>query len=178
MAGHFRDTAAAVPQSSGTVRRVAAMSKVSRRTLLATGAGAVAAATLSGCGFESGAEATASADDVALVEQALQDEAAFAGMCQDIQSRHRRLATRIEVVIAGQFVHEEALTASLEEPPPTSSGSVETGLAPTAISREASRLHERRTADCLVSQSGPLARLFASIAASHAVTATQWRNVK
>ena len=54
----------------------------------------------------------------------------------------------------------------------------EGALPVTVISREAAILHERRIADCLASQAGPLAQLFASMAASHAVTAADWRTTR
>ena len=113
MTRHFRVTAAITNARSGTVRRVAALRKVSRRTVLTTGAATVAAASMSGCGWENGAQATSAADDVALVTDALDDEVAFAEMCEQVRRRYRRLAARIDVVISGQREHTDALTATL-----------------------------------------------------------------
>ena len=179
MTRHFRVTAAITNARSGTVRRVAALRKVSRRTVLTTGAATVAAASMSGCGWENGAQATSAADDVALVTDALDDELAFAEMCEQVRRRYRQLAARIDVVISGQREHTDALTATLGQPQPTDTEvPISDNLPVTVISREAAILHERRIADCLASQAGPLAQLFASMAASHAVTAEDWRTTR
>ena len=95
------------------------MSKFSRRTVLTTGAATVAAAAVSGCSWENGAQATSAEDDLSLVTDALDDEFAFAEMCQQIRRRYRRLAARIDIVIAGQREHIDALTATLDQPQPT-----------------------------------------------------------
>jgi predicted small lipoprotein YifL len=162
------------------VPRVTRTSIVSRRALLSTGAAAVVTVSLAGCGAKAPTGSAAASDDVAIVESALEDESAFTRMCETLRTQHRDLAPRLDVVITAQLAHEEALADTLSEP--VSSGG-SSGVIPTTrrqairmVSRQAAKLHERRMADCLAAQPGPLAQLFASIAASHAVTAQDWRS--
>jgi hypothetical protein len=147
---------------------------MSRRALLCTGAVTAVVLPLTGCALESGATATAAGDDADLVQAALSDEADFAVTCTSIRERNRRLAKQLDVVIAGQEAHIDALMELLEAPS-APSPTRKPGQSPASVSRTAARLHDKRMADSQAAQAGALAQLFASMAASHAVTAQYWR---
>jgi len=142
--------------------------------VLCTGAVTAAVLPLTGCALESGATATAAADDADLVQAALADEADFAATCKGIRERNRSLTKQLDVVLAGQEAHIAAL-AELGEAPSAPNPTPKPGQSAASVSRTAARLHEKRMADSQAAQAGALAQLFASMAASHAVTAQYWR---
>lgn len=157
------------------MRRVAASTNVSRRAVLSGGAATVAVLSLSGCTVVGDAGANAVAADVDLVEAALAEERAFGALCERLGRNQLKLAEQLEAVAAIQTAHADALAATLvDAPAPTTEPGGSSGTI-RSVSRRADELHDRRMADCAAAEAGALAQLFASIAASHAVTARYWR---
>lgn len=156
---------------------------VSRRALLGATATTTAALALTACGGSTSdpvASSVGAAGDADLAEAAWARENDFRALCLRIRRRHRSLAPRLGVVVAGQLVHEEALAAALPDGErthvselvaiPRQPSQAAALVASTAVELQRSSLH-----DCLQAGSAALARLMASIAASHAVTAEAWR---
>jgi len=164
-------------------------SRLSRRTLLGAGvtSAATAAMLLSGCAGTRDADAEpgqASADsgDLDLADAARSRESDFRGLCLRIRRRHPALADRLDEVIPGLSTHEEALAQAIPDGESTTLSGLSAmppvprreAKAADLVAATAARLHRRCLADSVEAESGALARLLASIAASHAVTAQAW----
>lgn len=152
--------------------------------MVASGTAALGAVT--SCGTETaavraGASTTATGDipaddsDVAVLTSAIGAEAVLLELCSSTRRRHPELLSLVTPVLARQRAHVRRLTDSLEAPPaspsppaPTVPGS-RTG-ALKALTAAFSAAEQNRLDDCLGASSGLLARLFASVSASHAVT--------
>lgn len=134
-----------------------------------------AAVSLQGCGVSGDAGAADDSADVALVVAALKEEQSFGAACTKLAASHAALAAELNAVVATQSAHTDALTEILVEPPTSSTGAERPAGSVRSVTRRADALHDRRMADCRAAQAGALAQLFASMAASHAVTARYWR---
>lgn len=168
---------------------------LSRRRFLSGTATAGAAAALAGCApaatdpaanptptSSAGASAASPgaagpATDVRLVEGAIAHEAALLVLYAAAGRAQRDLKQSLERLVAQQDEHIEALRAALTSPEPRPrprrrrlSGSREVVLA--KVRGGAADAQSARRADALAAQSGPLARLLASMSASHAVAAS------
>jgi hypothetical protein len=120
--------------------------------------------------------------DVLLLADAIADERAVLDYCREAARRHPGAARTFGVVRDIQQAHVRRLRAALSEPvrprrprrPPV----VPAGAA-AAVRRLAGLLaaaEEARLAGCLAAESGLLARLMASVSASHAVNLEHVRN--
>lgn len=138
-------------------------------------AAAAVALTVNGCSVTGAADARDDSDDVALVEAALDEELAFGAFCDRLGDSHRAFAVRLAAVSATQAAHADALSATLDDPPASTTEPEPSNSSIRSVSRQAARLHDRRMADCRAAEAGALAQLLGSIAASHAVTARYWR---
>lgn len=167
---------------------------LSRRRFLFGTATAGAAAALAGCGSaatdpaanppptsSAGAGAAspgaAPASNVRLVEGAIAHEAALLVLYAAAGRAQRDLQESLDRLVSQQDEHIAALRAALTSPEPRPrprrrrlSGSREVVLE--KVRGGAADAQSARRADALAAQSGPLARLLASISASHAVAAS------
>jgi len=119
---------------------------------------------------------------VVLLAGAVADERAVLDYCRQAARRHRGAAQTFGVVRDIQHAHVRRLLAALSEPVrpprPRRPPAVPAGAA-AAVRRLAELLaaaEEARLADCLAAESGLLARLMASVSASHAVNLEDVRN--
>lgn len=161
---------------------------VSRRALMLSGL--VAGSVLTGaCGSRRNrpvpaAGAGEDADpDVVLLTAAIQDEAALLGLALATMRRHRRLDRVVGPMVARQRAHVRAMSAGLSEPPsvqrqrpgrvPRTPAKALAAVGEAAADAEAARLD-----DCLAASSGLLARLLASVSASHAATVETVRRAR
>jgi hypothetical protein len=130
-------------------------------------------ATAPGTTSESGS-ATLPDPDVGLVEAAIADERAILVYCTRDPLRHPPAVLRL--IAAQQRQHVRALRAALTDPGRDTVATVPprppsvTAMRTTARSLLLGAQRQRR-ADALAAESGLLARLFASLSASHAVLA-------
>jgi len=116
-----------------------------------------------------------------LVVDAIASEEALADFGARATKTHPRLATLLKPVQARGEAHAELLRAVLVnvEPPQVRMTTrvprteQATGTKLVALISDA---EQRRLADCLASESGPLARVFASMSASHAAAGTLMRD--
>lgn len=157
---------------------------LSRREAL-SGLGAVAAVwSVAACGFGSDSSSSApepvvsssAGQDVTLLVAAVSDETALVDLARAVVRAHSALARPLAPVIDRQLRHVTALRASLSDPPPlphqTTPRVPKTRRAAlAAVQRTTSDAADRRRDDCLAAESGLLARLLGSLAASHAVSA-------
>lgn len=159
---------------------------LSRRTALGVGVAATAA-VVAGCADEapppasSYPQAAADSADLDLVKAAIEDEQALLDLVTQLRSSERSLRRRLRPVVGAAEQHLAALRAVAPElETETAESPDNAGLDPKsaalAVGRAASRLHRKRSADCIAAEAGALAMLFAAIAAGHAVTAEQWRS--
>lgn len=161
--------------------------QLTRRDLLWAAAISGLAVTSSACATGPSADRTqfgmpsalvhiASSDgDVALVTAAIADEERLLGECARAAAAHPPLRSLVKPLQSGLSVHVAVLRNALTVP----AAHVRATSGPTAQSAEGAvrhllgaftRTEQRRRQDCLAASSGPLARLLASMAASHAVT--------
>lgn len=168
----------------------------SRRVLLRStaSAGAVGAvglaAGLTGCAstaehphaFRPGTrDTTARASvDVALLSRALVDEQRLLAYCNAAERRHPSLKVGLAPVRRVQGEHVAVLRRALPGRAGADSGAHGVPQLPTGAAAVSARLvkmleraERERLTDCLAARSGPLARLLASVSASHAVTLDQ-----
>jgi hypothetical protein len=113
--------------------------------------------------------------DVVVVVDAIADEAALLTLCSRTEQVHPELRDVVRPVAARQRAHVRRLRSSLsvgpEEPVPTRPGVPRSRKAAVAKVRDhVSAAEQSRLDECLGATSGLLARLLASISASHAVT--------
>ncbi len=132
-----------------------------------------AASTTSGAGSPA---ASASQSDVLLVEAAIADERVLLDYCRDAGASHRAIAAVLTRIVAQQGSHVSALRAALADPGQESARRVPAVRGGrkailVTVARLLVAAQQQRRADSLAAESGPLARLFASISASHAVAA-------
>jgi len=187
----------------GSVTRVDGADELSRRSFLGGGA-SVAVGLIGGCASgrdlsksrttrSAGSQistsqqratdlsiAAESAGDVALVVDAIASEEALGNFGARAAKTHPQLATLLQPVRARGEAHAELLRAALVnvEPPqvrlttrvPRAEQATRTKLVALISNAE-----QRRLADCLASESGALARVFASMSASHAAAGTLMR---
>jgi hypothetical protein len=167
---------------------------VSRRALLGGAAAAVAGAVgMAGCASSrsshSGAgpttvSATPSGaasgpvpeSDRAVALDALADEQKVLGIYRALTRSYPRARRPIAALIVVQKRHVDALIGALEIDAPPMSPAVDIPLtAPDiAIPAWAWRAARNRLADCTRVESGSLASMLASMAASHSVVAAEW----
>jgi hypothetical protein len=172
-------------------RPVTDPSTLSRRALMRAGLGGVAlggAALVSGCAESSSTSDSASGSpsrsasggadedpDVRLLTAAIQDEAGLLGLAVVTGREHGELVDVVQPVVSRQRAHVRELSGALTEPPdvhrarpgpvPASTAKALASLSHAVATAEAARLE-----DCLAATSGLLARMFASVSASHATT--------
>jgi hypothetical protein len=113
--------------------------------------------------------------DVVLLTQAIRDEAALLAVCLRISRVRHDLLGLVRPITAGQRAHVHHLSASLSNQPdlrPPRRIRVPSSRrgALLLLRRQVSAAEQARLADCLHATSGLLARLLASVSASHAVT--------
>jgi hypothetical protein len=175
-------------------------SRVSRRRLLQVTAAALVSASLGACSLDDaappGESAASSTDpspatesdeapdatddaDVNLVVAALADEENLLELVAAARADHPDLAPVLDPRIRIQNEHIRVLRDSLTEPPaqpPSTAPRLprKTGALTPLVTRRLRGTAARRSADCMAAQSGPLARIFASMAASHSVGVTAW----
>lgn len=148
-------------------------------------AGTAALGAVTSCGTETtavraGASTTAPGEipandsDVAVLTSAIGAEAVLLELCSNTRRRHPELQSLVTPVLSRQRAHVRRLTDTLAEPPAFPSWSATVpgtrSGALTALTAAFSAAEQDRLADCLGATSGLLARLFASVSASHAVT--------
>jgi hypothetical protein len=166
---------------------------LSRRRFLCGSATAGAAAALSGCasaatdpaadvaprstGIGAAAPGAASSTDVRLVESAIVHEEALLVLYAAAGRAQRPLQKPLDRLVAQQDQHIATLRAALTDPEPRPrrrrrrlSGSQD--VVVEKVRRGVADAQSARRADALAAQSGPLARLLASMSASHAVAAS------
>lgn len=119
---------------------------------------------------------TGSDRDVRLVAAAIEEERAVLGDCLGCLAAVPSAGRAIRPVVAQQREHIAALRDALTDPPhvPKAKARPFSGSRPEALTRVRLSLvgaQHRRRADALDADSGLLARLLASISASHAVAA-------
>ncbi len=154
--------------------------------LLAAGTAALGATTA--CGTETatvragsattatGGTATSDTDtDIAVLTSAIGAETRLLELCSTTRRRHPDLESLIRPVAVTQRAHVRRLTESLAEPPslpspPTTTVPSSRSGALRALTAAFSAAEQDRLSDCLRATSGLLARVFASVSASHAVT--------
>jgi hypothetical protein len=153
-----------------------------RRTVLALGAGLTFSA-LAGCGSQTrDRESTGRLTpdpDVTIAERALGSEAVLLVYLASLIRAHHDLARAFAPYVAVQREHVRALTAALTDPPAVSTTRrVDVSRSATIARDRAVRLIARaqraRRAEALAADSNLLARLLASISASHAVGAASY----
>jgi hypothetical protein len=158
---------------------------LSRRVLLVGAAVTGAGATLIGCGPPAvqrtgDSAASSGGSDVRLVEAAIADEHAVLEVCLAALAGRRSLRRVLAPLVAEQRAQISALRAALTDPGrrPTSRVKPLRGSDPEALRRVRSallRAQRSRRSDALSAESGSLARLLASVSASHAVAAERPR---
>lgn len=148
------------------------------RTGLAAAAGIAAAAALAACADPEAAtvSSTASPDaDVTLLTKAVASEGQLLGLAVATLHEHRDQRDVVQPLVNRQRTHVRRLRTSLTgapdlrrgRPPAVPGGSA---AAITALRDAVSAAEQARLEDCLAATSGLLARLFASVSASHATT--------
>lgn len=176
---------------SGAPQAARRAPRLTRRDLLRMAAAAGLVVTGAGCsssqsGRSSAEESSAPTadldgdetadDDVALVVAAIADELRLLDACSGAVAAHPGLRGQLASTRAAQHVHLAVLRGALTVPPPPSTRVTEKAPARSAqvaldgLVRDFAGTQQRRLHECLAASSGPLARLLASIAASHAVT--------
>ena len=166
---------------------------LSRRRFLYGTATAGAAAALAGCasaatdpaadstptssGTDAASPGEATATDVRLVQNAIAHEATLLVLYAAAGRARRDLRQPLDRLVAQQDQHIATLRAALTDPDPRRrprrrrlSGGREVVLE--KVRRGAADAQSARREDALAAQSGPLARLLASMSASHAVAAS------
>ncbi len=113
--------------------------------------------------------------DVGLVVRAIADEEELLAFCQRARTRHRALATQLDPLVGRQRRHVKVLRGALSDlhpRPATGSAGVPASIVATLTSlrRLSERNADKRRHECLAASSGRLARLLASVSASHAMT--------
>ncbi len=160
--------------------------RLGRRDLVRLGAsvtaGVVVAPALSACGVtreETGADTASAAApddaDITLLTAAIHDEARLLGLAVATLRAHPDLVVGAQALVTRQREHVRRLTSSLSEAPEVRRGRPpsiprKASAAITGLRDETSAAEQSRLDDCLAATSGLLARLFASMSASHAVT--------
>ncbi|MGH3472288.1 MAG: hypothetical protein ACRDPG_09635 [Nocardioidaceae bacterium] len=120
---------------------------------------------------------TVSDADVALLAAAIRDEQRLLLLCEEVEQGSPHLYQMVSPLIRVQRVHVRALRQAMR-PPPRQIGSSSSplpvprsGSAAATLARRFSDAQADRLTDCLAADSGLLARLLASVAASHAADA-------
>jgi hypothetical protein len=175
---------------------VSTCTPLSRRGLLQGVALTGAGAALGGCGVRAGdrarpaaggrlykqrvagSSATGSGPDLRLLRAAIADEHALLLTCLSSLHGRQQLKPVLAPLVAQQRAHVAALRAALTDAGrrPRSTPRRFRGTRDDALRRVQSALvdaHRNRRADALAASSGLLARLLASVSASHAVAAAQ-----
>lgn len=114
--------------------------------------------------------------DAALVIAAIADEEVLLAYCTALIDRHRDLTAVVRPVRQRQRQHVDVLRSTLRRfDPPTARRRVvvpsRSRSAEAKLTRLVDAAKRRRFDDCLAAESGPLARMLATTAAAHAVTA-------
>jgi hypothetical protein len=127
--------------------------------------------------------ATGDDADVALLTDAITEESRLLSLAVATLQAHRDLAKVVQPVVTSQRAHVRRLQSSLTEPPevhrgrpPVVRGSRKGAVA--ALRDQVSAAEQSRREDCLAATSGLLARLHASVSASHATTVETLRSVR
>jgi hypothetical protein len=175
-------------QPVGTVR-------LTRRRLLARGlggtAGVLAGPWLAGCDWSADGEAVPGPEqpsmtgplytnDVMLLAAAVTDEWALLDTCRATVTSYPALAALVRPIEQRQQLHIDGLSNAAEDPLPLGAHRAAAvprrlPLARRALVQALSAASERRTQDCMAADAGLLARLFGSVAASHAATVEHLR---
>lgn len=121
--------------------------------------------------------------DVALLTAAVNDESSLLNACDETVKAFPEVGPLVEPIAHRQRAHVDGLRAAAEDPFASDDGvaaSVPRRLpaARRALLQAVSQSAEARMADCIAADSGLLARLFASVAASHAQTVETLRRVR
>lgn len=179
--------------SVGYRQAVVRAQPMSRRHVLRGGALAVTIAA-SGCTGEDGkapapddpsppTETAPDDPDVALLTKAIRDETALLAFCERLRRRQPQLARVIAPISVRQRAHVRRLSASLTERPerdpaghPTVPPQRKAALG--EFREQLSAAEQARLEDCLGATSGLLARLLASVSASHAATLEAVRELR
>ncbi|MEJ7744714.1 MAG: hypothetical protein WKF73_20570 [Nocardioidaceae bacterium] len=117
-------------------------------------------------------------DDITLVVEAIASEEALGLFCSAAEETHPTLSTLAKPVRIRSKAHASLLRNALVNVEPARSSRPDRipGAEQAARARLLARIaqaEQQRLTDCLASQSGPLARVFASMSASHAASAAQ-----
>lgn len=164
----------------GLTRRMLLRAAASAGALSALAAGGLSGCTSTAPGSVQRRPAAADGPvggDVDLVETAVRSEDELLAFLGDAVARHPLLATQLAPLQERQGAHVTALRRAVE-PAVGAGGSVAVGPAVPRLQAAVQPLvvelveatRRQRLADCLAAESGALARLLASISASHAVT--------
>jgi hypothetical protein len=118
--------------------------------------------------------------DVPLLTAAIQDETNLSALARATVRQHPTQAAAMQPVLTSQRAHVRELTAALSEKPQISRGgspSVPANpvKAVAALRDAISAAESARLDDCLAASSGLLARLLASVSASHATMVERLR---
>jgi hypothetical protein len=120
---------------------------------------------------------TALASDRQITASAMDDEQSVLALYVGVARRVPQVRQRLAPVIAAQRRHVDALAAALgldaPPPPPAATGVLRRPLG-RAIAEAAGQAARARLADCGRVESGSLASMLASMAASHRVVAALW----
>jgi hypothetical protein len=171
--------------------------QVRRRTVLGGTAAIVLAAPLSGCTGDDDSGSAAAPDstvtpapttaapegDAALAAGALGEEQALLDFCtKAARQGARQQRAALQAVRNRQRAIVGALTDAMTDPEATSHPPIAVPRRRRAMLRELTAslaaAEETRLADCLAAESGPFARLLASVSASHAVAVEQVRALR
>ncbi len=150
------------------------------------GAGTAVVGSVAACGTDAAPARSATATtpsasaaspdaDVAVLTSALSAEAALLRLCEATGRRHPELDPVVTRIITTQRAHVRRMTESLATPPtnPPSPAAKVPRTRTSAVrmlTTAFAAAEQDRLSDCLTSTSGLLARLLASVSASHAVT--------
>lgn len=116
--------------------------------------------------------------DVRLLVAAISGEEVLLGYCTALIDRHPQLAAPVRPVRQRQQQHVDVLRSALRRlDPPAVRRRVGVPARRTSAEAKLARMVDAarrdRFDDCIAAESGPLARLLASAAAAHAVTADE-----
>ena len=151
---------------------------LSRRRLVGTTVALAGGWSLSSCAALGPSSSIAATSDVAMVAHARADEQFLLDLCDTALRQPTRLDQLLESLRVSQRAHLQALSQALTGPVHSATvGELpdHPAQARAMLDRRVAQARDDRRRNCLAAASGPLARLFAAMSASHAVTVSRLR---
>lgn len=120
----------------------------------------------------------AAPDDIALVVAAIASEEVLGRFCSAAGNTHPRLSILANPIRSRSSAHASTLRNALVDVEPAQPRRLQDVPRTEQATRERllgliTQVEKRRLTDCLASKSGPLARVFASMSASHAASGAE-----